>query len=94
MQNALDDLWRFTGEMFQSDEVERRLANEGVAVVSDSLFAEWKSTVDDVLDRATLKIPDNQFMMRGGRMGRHTEHLGHMLSEMQIVARSHPGAEW
>jgi ring-1,2-phenylacetyl-CoA epoxidase subunit PaaC len=48
----------------------------------------------DVLRRATLTIPESGHMMTGGRLGRHTEYLGHMLSEMQIVARSHPGAEW
>jgi ring-1,2-phenylacetyl-CoA epoxidase subunit PaaC len=50
--------------------------------------------VTDVLNRATLAIPSDPPAMTGGRRGRHTEHLGHMLSEMQIVARSHPGAEW
>jgi ring-1,2-phenylacetyl-CoA epoxidase subunit PaaC len=50
--------------------------------------------VDDVLRRATLRAPDGVWMQRGGRDGRHTEHLGHLLAEMQIVARSHPGAAW
>jgi ring-1,2-phenylacetyl-CoA epoxidase subunit PaaC len=54
----------------------------------------WRAQVDDVLRRATLTIPSVTYMQRGGRDGRHTEHLGHMLAEMQIVARSHPGATW
>jgi ring-1,2-phenylacetyl-CoA epoxidase subunit PaaC len=54
----------------------------------------WRSQVDEVLTRAGLTVPTVGFMQRGGRDGRHTEHLGHMLSEMQIVARSHPGASW
>lgn len=94
VQNALNELWRFTGEMFLDDEVATNLQNEGVAPLPSSLATPWRTIVDDVLKQATLSVPDNAFMMRGGRDGKHTEHLGHMLSEMQIVARSHPGAEW
>lgn len=93
-QNALNELWRFTGEMFLNTAVDERLHSEGIAPLPSSLEAPWRTIVDDVLKSATLSIPENTFMMRGGRDGKHTEHLGHMLSEMQIVARSHPGAEW
>lgn len=93
-QNALNDLWRFTGEMFLDTEIDKRLQSEGIAPLPSSLGTPWRTVVDDVLKRATLSIPENTFMMGGGREGRHTEYLGHMLSEMQIVARSHPGAEW
>jgi ring-1,2-phenylacetyl-CoA epoxidase subunit PaaC len=93
-QKALDDLWRFTPEMFESDEIEQRLVSEGIAADVKSIEPQWRSMVTDVLTRATLKIPDSPPMMTGGRRGRHTEYLGHMLSDMQIVARSHPGAEW
>jgi ring-1,2-phenylacetyl-CoA epoxidase subunit PaaC len=93
-QKALDDLWRFTPEMFESDEIEQRLVSEGIAADVKRIEPQWRSMVTDVLTRATLKIPESAPMMAGGRRGRHTEYLGHMLSEMQIVARSHPGAEW
>jgi ring-1,2-phenylacetyl-CoA epoxidase subunit PaaC len=93
-QKALDDLWRFTGEMFESDEIDQRLTAAGVAADLKSIEPKWHAMVSDVLGRATLTIPENVAMMSGGRRGRHTEYLGHMLSEMQIVARSHPGAEW
>jgi ring-1,2-phenylacetyl-CoA epoxidase subunit PaaC len=93
-QNALNELWRFTGEMFLDDDVDRNLQNEGIAPLPSSLAAPWRSVVDEVFSQARLSIPENAFMLRGGREGRHTESLGHMLSEMQIVARSHPGAEW
>jgi ring-1,2-phenylacetyl-CoA epoxidase subunit PaaC len=93
-QRALNDLWRFTGEMFESDEIDQRLATAGVAPDLKAIEPRWQAMVSDVLSRATLTIPANQAMMSGGRRGRHTEYLGHMLSEMQIVARSHPGAEW
>lgn len=94
IQNALNELWRFTGEMFLGDELDERLQSAGVAPQPQTLAAPWRSVVDDVLSRAKLTIPEKTFMMQGGRSGKHTEHLGHMLSEMQIVARSHPGAEW
>ena len=93
-QRALDELWRFTGEMFETDEVDERLLAAGIAADVKAIEPKWCAMVSDVLSRATLKIPDNVAMMTGGRRGRHTEYLGHMLSEMQIVARSHPGAEW
>jgi ring-1,2-phenylacetyl-CoA epoxidase subunit PaaC len=54
----------------------------------------WDAMVNDVIARATLTRPADGVAQRGGRRGRHTEHLGHMLSTMQIVARSHPGASW
>jgi len=93
-QRALDELWRFTGEMFETDEVDERLLAAGIAVDVKAIEPKWRAMVSDLLSRATLKIPENVAMMSGGRRGRHTEYLGHMLSEMQIVARSHPGAEW
>ena len=93
-QKAVDDLWRFTPEMFDSDEIEQRLVAEGIAADVKAIEPQWNAMVSDVLTRATLKIPEQPRILLGGRQGRHTEHLGHMLSEMQIVARSHPGAEW
>ena len=94
VQWALDELWRFTGEMFETDEIDERLVPAGIAADVKSIEPKWRAMVSDVLSRATLRIPENAAMMTGGRRGRHTEYLGHMLSEMQIVARSHPGAEW
>jgi ring-1,2-phenylacetyl-CoA epoxidase subunit PaaC len=93
-QKALDDLWRFTGEMFQPDEIDERLLDAGIAPDLRKIEPKWNAVVSDVLGRATLRVPESGHMMSGGRQGRHTEYLGHMLSEMQIVARSHPGAEW
>lgn len=93
-QKAVNELWRFTGEMFDADDVDRTVALSGEGVDPASLKEAWDSVVRDVLARATLVIPDEPPAMTGGRRGIHTEHLGHLLSEMQIVARSHPGAEW
>jgi ring-1,2-phenylacetyl-CoA epoxidase subunit PaaC len=93
-QRALDELWRFTHELFETDDVERALVSEKLAVDSSTLEAGWLADVSDVLGRATLEIPREVYQQSGGRQGRHTEGLGHMLAEMQSVARAHPGAKW
>ena len=93
-QAALDELWRFTGELFEVDEIERWLIDDGIAVDRSALRDAWRREVARVLQAGTLTVPDDGFMQRGGREGKHTEHLGHLLAEMQIVARSFPGAEW
>jgi ring-1,2-phenylacetyl-CoA epoxidase subunit PaaC len=94
VQHAVDELWRYTGEMFLADDVDRAAAADGLGVDPSTLEDPWRTQVDEILTRATLTTPNVSYMQRGGRIGRHTEHLGHLLSEMQIVARSHPGADW
>jgi len=96
-QRALDELWRFTGELFAPDEIDRAMREAGIAPDLGALRATWESLVRDVIDRATLTLPGDVPRLptaRGGRAGAHTEYLGHMLAEMQIIARSHPGASW
>ena len=93
-QNALNELWRFTGEMFEADNVDRAMLADGIGADIEGIKPKWEAVVKDVFSRATLSVPNDPPAMTGGRRGRHTESLGHMLSEMQIVARSHPGAEW
>jgi ring-1,2-phenylacetyl-CoA epoxidase subunit PaaC len=94
LQEAVDDLWRYTGEMFVADDVDRAAASSGLGVDPSKLEAPWRTHVDDVMKRATIRLPEVKHMQRGGREGKHTEHLGHMLSEMQIVARSYPDGKW
>jgi ring-1,2-phenylacetyl-CoA epoxidase subunit PaaC len=97
MQRALDELWRFTPELFVADGVAARLAVQGVAPDLPALRTQWVALVRDVVDRATLTLPHDSMHsphLRDGRNGMHSEHLGHLLAEMQIVARSHPGAKW
>jgi ring-1,2-phenylacetyl-CoA epoxidase subunit PaaC len=93
VQTALDELWPYTGELFAEDEVDRLLAGAG-APEPAALEPVWREVVSDVVRRATLTLPPEGFMHSGGRQGRHTEHLGHVLAEMQILARSHAGAKW
>ena len=93
-QDALDELWRFTGEPFLADDLDRELAAQGVAPDPASLREAWEPTVRHAVPGATLALPDVRPVARGGRQGLHTEYLGHVLAEMQSVARAHPGAQW
>jgi ring-1,2-phenylacetyl-CoA epoxidase subunit PaaC len=93
-QAALNELWPWTAEFFYQDEVDLALQAEGIVPDLAELQAPWERMVRDHLARATLAVPEVPMRMTGGRTGRHTEHLGHMLAEMQILARSHPGASW
>jgi ring-1,2-phenylacetyl-CoA epoxidase subunit PaaC len=94
LQASLDQLWPWTGELVWQDDVDAVLQAAGMVPDLATLGAPWSAMVRDLLGRATLMIPGGPMRMTGGRQGRHTEHLGHMLAEMQIVARSHPGASW
>jgi ring-1,2-phenylacetyl-CoA epoxidase subunit PaaC len=94
VQHAVDELWRYSGELFMSDAVEQEAASAGIGVDPASLLDAWRTQVTEILGRGRLTVPQDGYMQRGGREGRHLEHLGHMLAEMQIVARSHPGASW
>ena len=93
VQAALDELWPYTGELFAADEVDQRLIGS-IAPDPAALATAWRDVVSDVVRRATPHTPGRRVQHSGGRQGRHTEHLGHLLAEMQILARSHPGAKW
>jgi ring-1,2-phenylacetyl-CoA epoxidase subunit PaaC len=93
-QDAVDDLWAYTGEMFEVDESERALIERGVAVDPAMLHRQWLATVSAVVGEATLTLPKSGWMQQGGRSGKHSEHLGHLLSELQSMQRTFPGARW
>jgi ring-1,2-phenylacetyl-CoA epoxidase subunit PaaC len=93
-QAAIDDLWAFTGEMFAVDDSERALIDADIAIDPAALKQSWLETVSDLVNEATLTRPSNDWMQQGGRVGRHSEHLGHLLSELQSLQRSFPGATW
>jgi ring-1,2-phenylacetyl-CoA epoxidase subunit PaaC len=94
MQAALDELWPYAGEMFERDDVEQALIATGVAVDTETLRGDWEHSVDSVLAEATLARPAAAWMQSGGRSGRHSEHLGHLLATMQFLQRAYPGATW
>jgi ring-1,2-phenylacetyl-CoA epoxidase subunit PaaC len=93
-QAAIDGLWAFTGEMFEVDDSERALIDSGVAVDPAMFRARWLDTISSIMQEATLALPANEWMQQGGRSGRHSEHLGHLLSELQSMQRSFPGVAW
>jgi len=98
MQAAVDELWRYTGELFTDDEIDRDVAARGLGCELASLREPWLAHVRDVLQEATLTVPDEaqayHALLRGGRQGRHTEDLGYVLAEMQHLQRAYPGAAW
>lgn len=93
-QAAIEHLWAFTGEMFEADAGERALIEAGISVDPASLRPQWLETVSGVVGEATLALPGSNWMQQGGRDGRHSEHLGHLLSELQSMQRTFPGAAW
>jgi ring-1,2-phenylacetyl-CoA epoxidase subunit PaaC len=93
-QVAIDHLWAFTGEMFAIDDSERGLIDKGVAIDPATLRQQWLKTVSSVVSEATLDLPKSDWIQQGGRSGRHSEHLGHLLSELQSMQRTFPGATW
>jgi ring-1,2-phenylacetyl-CoA epoxidase subunit PaaC len=98
MQAALDAAWPYVEELYRTSDVERRLAGAGVAVDPAQVREEVDAVLDEVLARATLTRPAvppaGPINGRGGRDGMHTEYLGHVLAELQSLARQHPGARW
>jgi ring-1,2-phenylacetyl-CoA epoxidase subunit PaaC len=93
-QAALAELWPYTGELFESYAIEQALFAQGIAVDPAALRPEWEKTVQAVIAEATLAAPADQWMQSGGRSGRHSEHLGHLLATMQFLQRAYPGARW
>ncbi len=94
MAGAFDEVWPYTFELFESDDVTRHVAAAGVGVDPPSLRDGWLDTVGGVLRRATLGVPAPAWRPTGGRRGRHTEAYGYLLAEMQVLHRAHPGATW
>jgi len=93
-QDALDALWPYVGEMFATDAPERALIEAGAVIDPAILRPGFDAAIDPVLAEATLNRPADGFAQTGGRTGRHSEHLGHLLAEMQILPRTYPGAVW
>ncbi|MFY0595619.1 MAG: phenylacetate-CoA oxygenase subunit PaaC [Cognatishimia sp.] len=95
MQSALDWAWPYVGELFQSDDIDAQIAEAGIAPKPDSLRDAFDQNVTAALAQATLSIPESGFAHAGGKTGfRHSEHLGHLLNQMQWLQRAYPGAQW
>lgn len=94
MLRAIDELWRYTGEIFEAASYELQTASDGTGVEVSRLKETWMSRVNEVFSEATLIVPENVFMQTGGKVGKHTEHLGFILTELQYMQRAYPGCEW
>ena len=94
MNNALNKLWIFTDELFMMDDIDQEMLKKKIGVDRLALKTNWNKMVDDVLNEATLNKPEGEYMLSGGKKGIHTEHLGHLLSEMQYLQRAYPNAKW
>ncbi|MBT6815674.1 MAG: phenylacetate-CoA oxygenase subunit PaaC [Flavobacteriales bacterium] len=94
IQKSLNDLWQFTGEFFEMDDIDQKMYKEGIGVNNSSLKSEWDKIVNTTLKESNLIRPEDGHMQSGSKNGMHTEHLGHLLSEMQFLPRAYPDAEW
>lgn len=94
VQDALEDLWMYTGELFEMDNLDAELLNSGIAVDNSALKSEWDRMVNKTLVKAKLTRPEDAYMATGGKKGLHTEYLGFILSEMQFLQRAYPDAKW
>ena len=94
MLNAIDELWMYTGELFTITSYELRAISEGTGIDVSLIKPQWDEKVKEIFSEATLPYPDKTFMQTGGKEGKHTEHLGFILAELQFMQRAYPGAEW
>jgi len=94
MQAAIDDLWMYTGELFESDEVDRAMVDEGLGPDPATLHEPWLGLVRATAEEATLALPQPGWAQRGGKRGVHSEHLGYILADLQFLQRAYPNATW
>lgn len=91
---AVDNLWAYSGELFQMTPTEKALQEQGVVPHYSPIQAEWEKHVAKVFEEATLTVPQGLWMQAGGKTGKHSEHLGYMLAELQYLQRAYPGLKW
>ena len=94
MQQAINDHWQFTGELFVADDIDAMICDSFDGPNLDTIRDLWHANVAAVLAEATLTKPEDGWMAAGGKQGRHSEHLGYLLAEMQHLQRVHLGASW
>ena len=94
IQSSIDALWTYTGELFAPDDVDNVFEAEFDGPDLHAIGERWKEQLSAILAEATIDMPKDGYMQSGGKAGRHTEHLGYMIAEMQYLQRTHPGASW
>lgn len=93
-QFAINTLWKFTGEFFQPSEADKAMIAEGVGVDLEKLQKTWNQKVKEILFMAHLDCPGENYQIFGGKDGKHTEYMGHILTEMQFLPTKYPDASW
>jgi len=94
MQDAIDSLWTYTDELFHETEADKVMVAEGIGIDVTKLKEAYYKKVNEILEEATLKIPESKWFQKGGKQGIHTEHLGYLLAELQYMQRAYPNMEW
>jgi ring-1,2-phenylacetyl-CoA epoxidase subunit PaaC len=94
MQTGIDDLWTYTGELFETDDIDREIASLGAGPDLAALHGPWLELIRATAEEAKLTLPQPGWMQRGGKCGVHTEHLGYVLAELQFLQRAYPNATW
>jgi ring-1,2-phenylacetyl-CoA epoxidase subunit PaaC len=94
LKSALEELWQYTGEMFEMNAIDEKLISEGIAVDLSQLRSSWEKEISQLLKEANLVMPEAGYMHKGSREGLHSEHLSYILAEMQALPRMHPEAKW
>ena len=94
VQEALDFLWQYTGELFEMDEINNEMLNLGIGVNNGKLRKKWNEIINSTMEKARLNRPEDGYMATGSKKGIHTEHLGFLLAEMQFLPRAYPDAKW
>lgn len=94
IQNAINDLWTYTDELFHQTEADKNMIKKGVGVDTSKLKEQYYSHISEVLNDATLEVPDLKYFQKGGKQGVHTEHMGYILAELQYMQRAYPNMSW
>ena len=94
MQEAINDLWTYTDELFHQTEADKIMVEEGIGVDVTKLKVNYYKSVSELLEEATLKTPESKWFQKGGKQGIHTEHLGYLLADLQFMQRAYPNMEW
>lgn len=94
ISTAISDLWIFTEELFSNTEIDKEMVSQGIGVDLSTLRDAYFNTVNSVLNEATVSIPDVKYFQKGGKLGKHTEHMGYILTEMQYMQRTFPNMTW
>ena len=94
LQSATHELWGYVDELFEMDDLERDLIDQGIAVDRAVLREDWQAELEQLALSSGITLPESPWQVTGGRQGVHTEHLGHLLSEMQYMQRAYPGLQW